>query len=228
MELELEQALGRSEERLTQFLDALPVAVVVYGPDTKPRYANQLASKMIGPSQEAEQVIAAPETMPLSGWRERFPIVEATGVRQPRGHALRDVHQTGLLLWARLERRTRRSRTVASTANEEERHQAARCARTPHAFSLTESPPPSKLRDALNLRARIPRSRSNEMATAGATNSLPESLAKRRSQSRWAAPDRWARTVNGTQGPRRRCSPRRSYCPIRCVSSDANGGAPPC
>ena len=77
MELELEQALGRSEQRLTQFLDALPVAVVVYGPDTKPRFANQLASKMIGPSQEGEQEIAAPDTMPLSGWREGFPVYVA-------------------------------------------------------------------------------------------------------------------------------------------------------
>jgi signal transduction histidine kinase len=72
-----EQALGRSEERLTQFLDALPFGVVVYGPDTKPKYVNHQAIEMIGPSPEANQNIAAPDTMPLPDWRERFPIYVA-------------------------------------------------------------------------------------------------------------------------------------------------------
>jgi PAS domain S-box-containing protein len=69
-----ERALGSSEARLIQFLDALPVGVVVHGPDTKPRYVNHQALKLVGIALETARGVGADYSMTLAKSLNQFPI----------------------------------------------------------------------------------------------------------------------------------------------------------
>ena len=69
-----EQALGSSEARLMQFLDALPVGVVVHGPDSKPRYVNHHALSLVGIPMETARGVDTDYSMTLADSFNQFPI----------------------------------------------------------------------------------------------------------------------------------------------------------
>jgi PAS domain S-box-containing protein len=69
-----EQAFESSEAKLIQFLDALPMGVVVHGPDTKPRYVNQQTLKLVGIALGTARGVDADYSMTLAKSLSQFPI----------------------------------------------------------------------------------------------------------------------------------------------------------
>jgi PAS domain S-box-containing protein len=78
----VEQALGTSETKLIKFLNALPLGVVVHGPDTKPQYVNHHAIHLLGIPPETARGVDAEYSTTLEEGIRQFPIYRA-GTDEP-------------------------------------------------------------------------------------------------------------------------------------------------
>ncbi len=80
-----QEDLGSSETRLMDFLNALPMGVVVHDPDTKLLYVNKRALRMFGISAEAARYLDPMNERMLEDAVKEFPIYLAgTGEPYPR------------------------------------------------------------------------------------------------------------------------------------------------
>ena len=85
---QVETALRSSEQRLTQFLDALPVGVSVIKPDGQPFYVNQAAINILGKGIVAHVSADQPAEVYgvyVAGTEEPYPIVQMPLIRALAG-----------------------------------------------------------------------------------------------------------------------------------------------
>jgi PAS domain S-box-containing protein len=95
-----EEALRESEGQLTQFLEALPVAIAVLGTNGSPVYTNHLAEELLGrkpdPTAPLEQLSEVYQLY-RAGTNQLYPVEELSIVRALRGHRHSDsnveIHQ---------------------------------------------------------------------------------------------------------------------------------------